>query len=285
MAQCISPLTIRNPKKGVDPQFITVPCGKCNFCLQNRRKEWSFRLWEEFKTATSAYFVTLTYNEENVPWGEGKMTLEKGRLQRFMKYLNEHQRKAGKPNVRYYATGEYGTETDRPHYHIIMFNLDNEIKKKLDEGKLWGEGHMYWRNVGVESIEYVTKYLIDADEEYTDREKPFSIMSKRPGLGASYMERKAKWNYNPEMKSDEVKYYTLWKGTKHRLPRYYKDKIFPDWVKNEQKNRAINEQMNIYSHEKERLQKWMEDPSKYMEDCRVRDHEQIRVKSKKLNTL
>lgn len=283
MATCISPITRRNPKPGINPLFVSVPCGKCGFCLQNRRKEWSFRLWEEFRTALSADFLTLTYSEESVPWGNGQMTLDKLRFQKFVKTINEWQRRQGNPAMRYYGTGEYGTLTNRPHYHLIAFNISKETRNRLSE--LWPEGMIYRRNVGVESIEYVTKYLIDADEEYIHKEKPSAIMSKRPALGINYVNRAGEWNYKSGMTSEEIKYYALWKGKKHRLPRLFKDKIFPTWVSELKKMEAIAEGDEKYLHEIERLSKFMKDPEKYMEDCRVRDNNQIRIKSRKLNSL
>lgn len=282
MGVCISPITRKN-KPGIEPLYISVPCGKCGFCLQNRRKEWSFRLWEEFRTADSADFLTLTYNEQSVPWAGEKMTLDKMRFQKFVKSINDMQRLEGKPLMRYYGTGEYGTLTDRPHYHIIAFNISQNTRNNM--AKLWPEGFIYRSNVGVESIEYVTKYLIDADEEYTDREKPSAIMSKRPGLGINYVNRAGEWNYKVGMTTEEIKFYALWKGRKHRLPRYFKDKIFPTWVSELKKMEAIAEGDKKYLQEAERLSKWMQDPEKYLEDCRVRDNQQIRIKSLKLNSL
>jgi hypothetical protein len=285
MAQCISPLTIRNKKltPSCPGQYLTVPCGKCGFCLQNRRKEWSFRLWEEFRTAISADFLTLTYREDAVPWSNDKMTLERLRFQRFVKAINKEQKKQGAAPMRYYGTGEYGTETDRPHYHLIAFNITPKTRLKLND--LWPEGFIYRRNVGVESIEYVTKYLIDADEEYIDREKPKAIMSKRPAIGIKYIERTGAWNYKSGMTSAECKYYTMFKGKRHRLPRIFKDRIFPTWLKELKKMEAIEEGNTKYLQEVERLKKFMENPEKYMEDCRIRDNEKIRIKSLKLNTL
>lgn len=51
---------------------VNVPCGKCENCIKRRRMEWSFRLEEEMKHSKTCYFVTITYDNENVPydkWG------------------------------------------------------------------------------------------------------------------------------------------------------------------------------------------------------------------------
>lgn len=64
--KCPSPVTIKNPnplKKG----YIAVPCGKCGACRKNRRASWTFRLTKEAKNSKNSFFVTLTYNDEEIP--------------------------------------------------------------------------------------------------------------------------------------------------------------------------------------------------------------------------
>lgn len=51
---------------GVD--VLTAPCGKCDECLQTKRIEWTKRILIDVLSLKSrAFFVTLTYNSENVP--------------------------------------------------------------------------------------------------------------------------------------------------------------------------------------------------------------------------
>jgi hypothetical protein len=47
---------------------MTVPCGKCVKCISKKRKEWAFRLNEESKDHATAYFITLTYDENHLPY-------------------------------------------------------------------------------------------------------------------------------------------------------------------------------------------------------------------------
>ena len=48
-------------------EYITFPCGICPACKARNRNEWHFRIMQELKYATSAYFMTLTYRNENLP--------------------------------------------------------------------------------------------------------------------------------------------------------------------------------------------------------------------------
>ena len=118
--RCITPfykkLEIVN---GVTTGYVPFPCGKCPPCLRRRVSGWSFRLVKQGEQACSALFVTLTYDDEKVPkTASGLMTLQKSDLQKFFKRL----RKKTHEKISYYAVGEYGDKTQRPHYHIILFN-------------------------------------------------------------------------------------------------------------------------------------------------------------------
>ena len=81
-------------------------------CRQNRARSWSFRCLAELQ-GTTALFLTITYDDENNPG-----YLLKKDLQDFHKRL----RKAFGP-FRFYACGEYGDTTHRPHYHGIYYGL------------------------------------------------------------------------------------------------------------------------------------------------------------------
>lgn len=203
-----------------------VPCGRCLGCLSKKRRDWSMRLSQELKIASSASFLTLTYDDENLPktlklLGKDKKgslpfdndfkvvdCLDKNHLQKYFKRVRKLT-----PKLKYYAVGEYGSVTKRPHYHAIVFNADPEVLADK-----WEEGITHQGTVTDESIKYVTKYLIN--EELVDNPiKPFAIMSK--GLGKIYLKHATKFHKrNFTLRVDP-------KGDdKSLIPRYYSDKIF-----------------------------------------------------------
>jgi hypothetical protein len=169
-----------------------VPCGKCLPCQKKRRSEWSLRLEHEYLFSDSAFFITLTYNDYHIPrTKEGYQTLHKKHLQNYIKRLrNDHVKyvsqyfKCSKKDVkhkakplRYYAVGEYGTKTRRPHYHLILFNMD--IANLAPLTKQWKAGFADVGTVTSASINYVTKYMFKQFNRKTDKRiPPFSIMSK-----------------------------------------------------------------------------------------------------------
>ena len=71
-------------------------------------------------------FITLTYDDENIPW-DG--SLNKQHFQAFMKRLRWHNKEK---KIRYFHVGEYGEQLSRPHYHALIFNHDFDDKETVD---------------------------------------------------------------------------------------------------------------------------------------------------------
>ena len=205
-------------------KVIAVPCGKCLACLSNKREDWSFRLMQEYKVSASAFFVTLTYSEKYHP----SMGVSKRHLQLYFKRLRKLVVKDTKYPIRYYAVGEYGGQTNRPHYHAIIFNADeksirqawslfNKVRNKVEP-----IGIVHCGNVTEASVSYVLKYVVQKYEFPDGLNPSFSVMSRGYGLGANYLsDRMVEWHRS----GDRV--YTLQYGVKKRLPRFYKEKIWP----------------------------------------------------------
>lgn len=209
---------------------MSVPCGKCDSCLANKRKEWFVRCAIELKHAQNAWFVTLTYDDEHLVWSNDIPTLSKVDVQLFLKRL----RKLIGTKIKYYAVGEYGSNFERPHYHVLFFNLlnDQNATQKILE-KAWsvkgpnGEksliGHIHCEPVNPARINYTLKYLIQNYKDDLEREKPFSLMSKRPPIGSDYYAKEEQIKYH---KSDLDNTSIMVDGVRYPLPRLYKEKIF-----------------------------------------------------------
>lgn len=205
-------------------QDMVVPCGRCPMCAATKRSDWATRLHYEAKLHLVKKFVTLTYANHKLRWKNGVSQLCKRDLQLWLKRI----RRAGF-KCRYYAVGEYGSTTYRPHYHVILFGdvPDNVIREswcdeKVGDGAVLG--HVHIGNVTQSSIMYTLGYIVNGkgwQMRNGARVPPFSLMSRRPGLGASYLSRDMiDWH-----RSDR-KNYTMVDGEKRHLPRYYKTKIF-----------------------------------------------------------
>lgn len=223
MAQCMTPFGVK--KKTNNQETIPVPCGKCPNCVKRRVSAWSFRLIQEDKVSTSSHFLTLTYDTRHIPiTRNGFMSVNKRDVQLFFKRLRKiHEAHVTLPPIRYFVAAEYGGRTNRPHYHIILFN--GEVG---DFGKAWQLGHIHYGQVSGASVGYTLKYMSKQQRipahRNDDREPEFRLMSK--GLGASYLTPKMK-NWHLQSIEDRM-YCNLPEGKKISMPRYYKDKIYQE---------------------------------------------------------
>lgn len=214
---CLSPYYVR-----VDKGEYGAPCGRCPNCKRTRINQWVFRLQQEDKVSVSAYFVTLTYAQHNITLTDNKfMTLVKEDFQKFMKRLR--RRDVGK--IKYYACGEYGEQTMRPHYHAIIFNVhdvNNIARAWTKKGELIGLIDI--GTVTEESIAYTAKYI---DKKHKiplhrsdDRLPEFSLMSKK--LGINYVTEAVKKYYRNNL---EINFVRTGNGYKVAMPRYFRDRI------------------------------------------------------------
>lgn len=221
---CYSPITIRQKES-----FITVPCGRCMGCLQDKRAEWTFRLHQELKNSSSAQFITLTYDDENLLYNEnGNGCLYKPDLQNFLKRLRKRDKTN---NIRYYAVGEYGSKSFRPHYHLLLFNnslVDNIYKS-------WTLGFVQIGKVEAASIHYVTKYLINRYDDMGNLPPQFATMSRRPGIGANYIDENYKFHKKQQLSKVNMN------GISLKMPRYYRQKIYSKHEMSVQNSKAEKE--------------------------------------------
>lgn len=218
---CDSPIYVLPKGK---PDKVPVPCGKCPPCKLRRVNSWVFRLMQEEKRSTSSHFVTLTYDTRHVPISRnGFKTLDKGDLQKFFKRLRKlvpHLR------VKYYAVGEYGSRSARPHYHAIIFNVPS-TQMYVDAWTLNGSqiGTVHIGQVTSDSIAYTMKYIDKSNfvkrHNRDDRVAEFPLMSK--GLGDNYLTDAIEKYYKADLSRMFI---TKDSGHKIALPRYYRLKIF-----------------------------------------------------------
>ena len=153
---------------------IHVPCGQCLGCRLDYSRMWAVRCYHESQLHDKNMFITLTYDDEHVPWSAvtGEQTLVKKDLQLFWKRLRKHFDKLG-IKIRYYGAGEYGDYTNRPHYHAIVFGCDMDDKQlyKLSElgfpyyvsdtlDKIWEKGQCLVADVSVDTCAYVARYVV-----------------------------------------------------------------------------------------------------------------------------
>lgn len=223
----------------------TLDCGVCIECRIRKSREWSIRCYHEQKMHVDSCFLTLTYAVNPVALCRKDVSV-------FFKSL----RNAGK-KFRYFGCGEYGDETLRPHYHIILFGLDFHDKypwEKSPRGnvlyrsptleKHWPQGHAKIGVVTAESARYTAGYTFKklsgraADEADPDTglrpydrllpdgsclevPKEMLFCSKRPAIGLEWFLKYGREVYP----ADRV----VMNGKEYKPPKYY-DKLLKEYA-------------------------------------------------------
>ena len=189
----------------------------------------------EAKGDPNCYFITLTYDDLHLPIAE-KIEIPKGEtyendgtwisgtlyepdMVRFLNSLRKHFERQGYEGIKYYYCGEYGTKTQRPHYHIILLHcplrieefrdchVDTNFKahwKSNEIGQYWKQGmhdicQLEW-SCAAYVARYCTKklsYNVSKEYYYTVGKVPeFVRMSK--GIGFEYLTKNLKKIYTTD---------------------------------------------------------------------------------------
>lgn len=201
-------------------------CGKCFECCNAYSNMWAQRCIDESKLYVHNCFVTLTYSKTD---GD----LHKDDLQKFLKRL---RKKIEPHKIRYFGCGEYGGRGNRPHYHLIIFGWQPPDMKFVSQKKgvryygskfleqIWQGNEKIWQDtrqggfisvaeVNFRTCRYCAKYLQKLDER-PHNVAPFTVMSRRPGIGAQ--------SVKPSMLIDGLMYCD---SKALPIPKFYIDKL------------------------------------------------------------
>ncbi|QKI28916.1 VP4 [Kummerowia striata gokushovirus] len=258
-------------KETANTRPLTISCGRCVGCKLIRAGEWALRCIHESRMHEQNSFLTATYDEEHAPQDD---SLHKSHLQKLFKRL----RFAGY-KFRYYACGEYGDLTQRPHYHICLFGHDfredrvlwtdtegHKLYRSPNLEKIWGNGQILIGELNYATAAYCAKYTmkkkfsdgggyatLNAETgELSYLEQPFAIMSLRPAIGLTWLLK-----YHADV-YHEKKDFIINNGIKHRPPKYY-DHVYEnrinwqrmEYLKGERaKNSTTMTETELRAHEK-----------------------------------
>lgn len=237
-------LGLRKPvTAGAEP--ILLPCQECLGCRTSKAQEWALRCTLELQRHEHAAFITLTYSDRYLP-----PTLQKRDLvlwlKRFRKALADESRlprghhgpRLPARSIRFFASGEYGETTQRPHYHALVFGARESDRTTVD--RTWSSrnrrtgarepiGRTAVDKVTPARVAYVAGYTQKklSDQEHvrhlrTDPDTgesyywvpPFIEMSRGGrtggGIGGEARQHVHSW-----------KEYAVLNGSKIAVPRYY----------------------------------------------------------------
>jgi len=247
---------------------IEIPCGICMGCRLEKSAQWAMRITHEQQLHQENCFLTLTYNPESLPH---LGSLQKEDVQLFMKRLRKNY---PDKKIRFYACGEYGEQTNRPHYHLILFGVDptdkqlysvkngNNIYISPTFTRLWPHGDHKIGSVTFESAGYVARYTTKkiygekaesyyrafnyATGDYEPITPEFALMSLRPGIGSDWYDK-----YKQDLINTG---FCIVNGQKATIPMYYQKKLELDYPEAYQKYKqdlqlaaALNKEDNTLS--------------------------------------
>lgn len=289
---CVSPVEINGQ--------LDYPCGQCLACKMQRSNEWAARLMHESLYWKEPMFLTLTYNEENLPKGN---TLVPEHLVNFLKRVNARLKYQGR-KFKYFATGEYGSAeyTERPHYHIVAFGLEltdfeeieglRKVKYRIAQ---WKKGFVDVKPLIYHRARYTAKYILKNQYVYkkSDIEKMLKNGEKYPCFRRSSQGLGLRWAM--DHKKDLEKGYIIVGKCKRSIPRYYVKKLelelpeITDLYK-EREKREYEEYINAYNSKQFKNEfdemKWLDEYAlKRMVQIRKNKESEINFKQSILYSL
>ena len=191
-------------------EMIQVPCGKCIGCRMDYSRSWADRMtYHAIGKDDVSWFITLTYNDEFLDQlsfsdNYGLASLDYTHMDEFIKGLRNKFRDA---ELDYFYSGEYGDNSFRPHFHMILYNAlisDLVFFKLNDNGDPIYTSETLsnlWKNRGFVTVSrfswrgaaYTASYVEKKRDgrklcEYTavGLEPEKARMSRRPGLAYEY---------------------------------------------------------------------------------------------------
>lgn len=262
-------ITFNSTKALIEGSSFLIPCGQCIGCKIDRSRDWAIRCSHEAQMHSENMFITLTYADEHLPPDYG---IHVRVWQTFMKRL---RKQIAPKQVRFFACGEYGDKSLRPHYHALIFGYQfpdlvvyalkrgNKIHTSKLLDKVWPYGLATIGNVNYQTAAYVSRYVMKKmsgdSQEVTDNytrihpvtlqthtvRKEFCVQSRRPGLGTSWF-RKYKSDAFP---SD----FLIVDGKKHSVPKFYTKLIQEDEANAIKRARKLQARKHKDNNTKDRL--------------------------------
>lgn len=180
-------------------QRVLVGCGSCVYCRTVKAHKRAGRLILEGLLHPVSSFLTLTYSDDNLP-ADGDQWRKDHR-----DFIRELARYSEVSSIRYQAVGEYGDRTWRPHYHMLLYGwpavsagtLYPDQWAKEVVRRCWALGEVKVSQFDRQS-DYMVKHQIKAmrhevDPRLNGMPPEFSVMTRRPALGAGMIPIIAGW--------------------------------------------------------------------------------------------
>jgi len=184
--QCLRPMSMKHPVTAI---WISHGCGQCLPCRLKKQSAWTFRNRLESQASHTSSFWTLTLNES------GLQAMGASGPRKMMRAFFDNLRKSearhlnGNP-IRYFGCLEYGGKFGRPHFHMLIYNLEHNLivpqpyRRNLPRPQLnisiWPHGSVDPGTFNPATIAYTSKYIFK-DTRNGEPAHPFRTI--RPAIG------------------------------------------------------------------------------------------------------
>lgn len=241
--------------------IFQLPCGKCLQCRLEYARDAAVRCVHEAQMHDDNCFITLTYSDEYLRSSKlvysdfqdfmkrlrsrvfdsylsktwPALTQEARREQWSMISLDSRKKVLDSLSIGFFATGEYGDRTKRPHWHALLFNYspsDLVFRRSNDNGdriysskildEIWGKnnavacpsevGSVSYQSAGY-CARYAAKKLVHGNDQDHDFH-PIHKRSCRNAIGKKWLE-----SYWQDCFGKD---FCVIEGQKVPIPRYYR---------------------------------------------------------------
>lgn len=177
----------------INKQLVLIPCGKCPDCVNLKKTNYVRRVKSQLKMYKFSYLITITLDNQkqftlldnitrtsilnkcsNSSDFSSYTNLSKINIDNIIKNWKNKINRFYKEKVRihYFLCGEYGSRTQRAHYHILLMldrplpNLVREpvagchFKSSIIDSKQYSLYDIQITNGSVNCSSYISKYLL-----------------------------------------------------------------------------------------------------------------------------
>lgn len=217
--------------------YVHVPCGRCINCISSYMTMWRNRLMLEYEYMScdardNSYFITLTFRDAVLNLRDFDLSTIKRR------FIDRIRKKAGS-SPRHWLITEYGENTFRLHLHGIFFDVNFDIWNLED---YWQHGFVDFQQLTEGHIKYCTSYVTKGVADIIIPPERVQRVFCSPGIGKAYCDDPYNVRYHhpapgvlhPTMQNSS--------GFAQAMPRYFKQKIFNDFEREDMTLQYFHEQ-------------------------------------------
>lgn len=191
----------------LDHNFIMIKCNKCELCKQSKINKINYRVKEQIRLSQFNYLLTLTFDNKVIKKNYNFMkidqdydqistdlftTVSKVQISNIIRNLKKKLNNYYKTNVKfnYLLCGEYGSRTERAHYHIVLC-LDHQIPELKKISNIYYLSNFLiskqYSNYNLQIIDpnnpkvgyYLSKYLLKSNLNLDKRFVKYNIQDER----------------------------------------------------------------------------------------------------------